>query len=133
MHIPVRSADVCKGWRPAGEFSLGRFGLPINVAALVYGVLAMILLAWPRFELEGVNRYLPLLGVLVVLGSGAAYLALARPDRNSTGPQSDAIAIAQRLRAAAGAGTQGRTGPVAADTGRDGGHPNQPDPQSTNQ
>ena len=37
-----------KGWRPAGKFSLGAWGLPVNVLALVWGVLGMVNMAWPR-------------------------------------------------------------------------------------
>lgn len=87
-----------RGWRPAGAFSLGRWGLIVNIAALGYGVISMALLAWPRSELEGINSYLPLLGTLIVIGTGAFYLVTARPDRHSSGPQGDAIEMAQRLR-----------------------------------
>ena len=88
------------GWVPAGEFTLGRWGLWVNLAALAYGVVAMVLLAWPSATATGIDRWLPLLGVSIVLALGAAYLAVARPDRHSHGPQGDAIAIAERLRAA---------------------------------
>ena len=37
-----------KGWVPSGPFTLGRWGLPITIAALTYGVLTMINVAWPR-------------------------------------------------------------------------------------
>ena len=37
-----------KGWVPSGPFTLGRWGMPVTVAALTYGVLAMINMAWPR-------------------------------------------------------------------------------------
>lgn len=87
-----------RGWRPAGEFTLGKWGLLVNVVALVYGIGSILLLAWPRAELSGVNRYLPLLGALVVLGAGALYLFVARPDRHSTGPEGDALEIADKLR-----------------------------------
>lgn len=87
-----------RGWRPAGEFTLGRWGLVVNVVALAYGIVAIVLLAWPRSELTGIDSALPLLGVSVVLGTGALYLMLARPDRHSTGPEGDAIEIADRLR-----------------------------------
>ncbi|MEU0129967.1 amino acid permease [Streptomyces sp. NPDC006289] len=38
-------------WRPAeGSFSLGRFGLPINIVAVLWGAGMAINLAWPRAE-----------------------------------------------------------------------------------
>ncbi|MFF0445246.1 APC family permease [Streptomyces sp. NPDC004609] len=38
-------------WRPAeGKFSLGRFGLPVNVLAVVWGAAMSLNLAWPRAE-----------------------------------------------------------------------------------
>ena len=37
-----------KGWVPSGKYSLGRWGLPVNIGALVYGVVAMVNMAWPR-------------------------------------------------------------------------------------
>lgn len=89
-----------RGWQPAGAFSLGRAGWAVNVAALAYGVISMVLLAWPSSVATGPERFLPLLGVLIVLGSGLAYLLAVRPDRLSTGPEGDALEIAARLRAA---------------------------------
>jgi amino acid transporter len=96
-----------RGWRPAGEFALGKWGLPVNVVALVYGIASVLLLAWPRAELSGVDRYLPLLGAVVVLGTGALYLLLARPDRHSTGPEGDALEIADKLRELRGSPSAG--------------------------
>ena len=49
-----------RGWQPAGEFTLGRAGLAVNIAALAYGVIAMILLAWPSPTATGIDRWLPL-------------------------------------------------------------------------
>ncbi|WP_405891189.1 APC family permease [Streptomyces sp. NBC_00133] len=38
-------------WQPAeGKFSLGRFGLPVNILAVLWGVAMSINLAWPRAE-----------------------------------------------------------------------------------
>jgi len=36
------------GWRPAGAFRLGMFGLPVRLTAFVFGVAAVVNLAWPR-------------------------------------------------------------------------------------
>lgn len=34
-----------KGWEPSGKYRLGTWGLPVNIAALAYGVLAMVNMA----------------------------------------------------------------------------------------
>ena len=47
-----------KGWVPSGKYQLGRWGMPVNVAALVYGVVAMINMAWPRTPGRPVVRQL---------------------------------------------------------------------------
>ena len=60
----------------------------------------MVLLAWPSSTATGIDRWLPLLGIVIVLGTGLVYLLTARPDRHSTGPEGDAIDIGNRLRAA---------------------------------
>lgn len=86
-----------RGWKPGGEHTLGRAGLPINVIALAYGIFAMVLLAWPSGS--GVSAWVVLIGAGVVLGSGALYMVLARPYRKSTGPVGDAIEMADLLRA----------------------------------
>ncbi|MEQ0565191.1 amino acid permease [Amycolatopsis sp. NEAU-NG30] len=101
-----------KGWRPAGAWSLGRYGLVVNVAALVYGVLAMILLAAPAGDASTsfVDRWIALIGFLIVSAVGLVYLLAAKPDRKSTAPEGDAIEIAARLRdrAASVAGAERR-------------------------
>ena len=37
-----------KGWRPAGDFKLGQWGLLVNVLALAFGVVFTVNLVWPR-------------------------------------------------------------------------------------
>jgi amino acid transporter len=88
-----------KGWRPAGPFSLGAAGFAINVAALAYGIFAMVLLAWPGSTGVFVTDWTVLIGLAVVAGTGLLYLLLARPDAKSTAPAGDAIDVAAKLRA----------------------------------
>jgi len=95
-----------RGWKPAGPFSLGRWGIVVNVAALAYGVFAMILLAMPGTSGDVVTDWIVLIGLGVVLATGLAYLFLARPDRKSDAPAGDAIAVADRLRAHRGEFTE---------------------------
>lgn len=89
-----------KGWRPAGAWTLGRWGLLVNVAALAYGVLGMILLAWPTggAGTSFVDQWIALVGFLVVSAVGLVYLLTAKPERKSTAPEGDAMEVAERLR-----------------------------------
>lgn len=76
-------------WRPPADaerdelgrplFSLGRWGLPVNVLAAAYGVFMTVNLAWPRAEVydpEGGHWYFRWFTVLVLaatVATGAAY------------------------------------------------------------
>jgi amino acid transporter len=89
-----------KGWRPAGEWTLGRWGLPVNVAALAFGLLSMVVLIWPGSPtLPFVDRWTVLIGMVVVLGFGLTYMAIAKPYNNSHGPEGDAIEVANQVHA----------------------------------
>ncbi|WP_394163297.1 APC family permease [Galactobacter valiniphilus] len=88
-----------KGWKPAGPFSLGRWGLLVNVVALAYGLFAMFLLAKPGDTGDFWADYVVLIGLVVVAGSGILYLTIARPDRVSDAPEGDAIIVAEQIRA----------------------------------
>lgn len=87
-----------KGWKPAGPFSLGAWGMIVNVVALVYGVIAMLLLAWPGSSGVFLTDWIVLIGLLLVLVTGVIYMMIARPGRNSTVPEGDAVEIAALLR-----------------------------------
>lgn len=87
-----------KGWRPAGPWSLGRWGTVVNVAALVYGVFAMVLLARPGASGSFFTDYVVLIGLVIVLAVGCIYLFVARPDAKSDAPEGDAIAVAEAIR-----------------------------------
>lgn len=89
-----------KGWRPAGSWNLGRFGLPVNILALAYGIFAMVILARPdNTQADFFDRWIALIGLLVVVITGLAYLLIAKPERKSDAPEGDAIEIANMLRA----------------------------------
>ncbi|MFF3940541.1 APC family permease [Streptomyces phaeofaciens] len=89
-----------KGWRPAGAWTLGRWGATVNVAALAYGILGMVLLAAPTGG-DGtpfVDRWIALIGFLIVSAVGLVYLLTAKPERKSTAPEGDAMEVATLLR-----------------------------------
>ncbi|MFD3992897.1 amino acid permease [Streptomyces sp. NPDC058583] len=71
-------------------FSLGRWGLPVNALAVVYGILMTVNLSWPRAEVydpEGGHWYFRWFTVLVLgatVASGAAYRWYRR--REGAGP-----------------------------------------------
>ena len=69
-----------KGWVPSGTFTLGRWGMPVTIAALTYGVLTMINIAWPRTpDAAWYDNYLVALSAVVGVGIGAVYMVLAKP------------------------------------------------------
>jgi amino acid transporter len=81
-----------KGWEPSGAFRLGRWGMPVTIAALSYGVLAMINMAWPRTpDAPWYDNWLVALSAAVGAGIGAIYLVLARPYERSDAIAGDAI------------------------------------------
>ncbi|GAA1533192.1 amino acid permease [Actinomadura kijaniata] len=81
-----------RGWRPAGPFTLGRWGLPVNVLALAYGVSAMVNMAWPRTP-EGpwYDDWIVVLSGLVVVALGAVYMTLTRHHHRGDAPAGDAV------------------------------------------
>jgi amino acid transporter len=90
-----------KGWKPAGPFNLGAWGMVVNIGALVYGIIAIILLLLgPTFDIAA--NSLTWIGLVVVVVVGALYLFIARPDRKSTSPEGDAIEVAHKIRNHAG-------------------------------
>lgn len=55
-----------------GHFSLGRWGLPVNIVAVVYGAAMMINIGWPRpeiYDVEGGHWYLQYFALLFVAGT----------------------------------------------------------------
>ncbi|HEV7148490.1 MAG TPA: amino acid permease, partial [Pedococcus sp.] len=82
-----------KGWVPSGQYTLGRWGLPVNVGALVYGVLAIINMVWSS-RTPGAPWYDDwIVGVsgVAVVGLGLIYMALHHSYGRSEAPFNDAI------------------------------------------
>ena len=81
-----------KGWVPSGPFTLGPWGMPVTVAALTYGVLAMVNMAWPRTpDVPWYDNWLVALSALVGVGIGAIYMVLAKPYLRSNARWGDAV------------------------------------------
>jgi len=81
-----------KGWVPSGKYKLGHWGIAVNVAALVYGVAAIINVCWPRQPYEPwYDDYEVLIMSLSVIGSGLLYMLISRAHTKSDAPHADAI------------------------------------------
>jgi amino acid transporter len=72
-----------RGWRPAGAFTLGRWGWLVNVGGLVYGVAAIVVLSSKApYGTTFVLKWLVPLSVGVVAAVGILYLLAFRPQVN---------------------------------------------------
>jgi amino acid transporter len=82
-----------RGWVPAGKFTLGAWGWPVNIAAFVYGVAGALNLAWPRGgdEIAWSDKWIVVIGCAVVAGSGLLYMVLGRPYARGDSPAGDAV------------------------------------------
>ncbi|MBI3474686.1 MAG: amino acid permease [Acidobacteria bacterium] len=80
-----------KGWKPSGAFRLGVWAWPVNLAALTYGVLAIVNMVWPRTPQDPWYRnYGMLVGTVFVLVSGLLYALLFKPYDRIDAPEGDA-------------------------------------------
>jgi len=83
-----------RGWKPAGPFTLGRWGLPVNLLALGYGIFAIINMLWPRAPQDPwYSNYGMLVTTVAVLVLGTLYMVLARPYDRGNAPAGDAPAL----------------------------------------
>lgn len=85
-----------RGWRPSGHFTLGSWGLVVNIVALGYQLAAATNMAWPRTpDAAWYDNYLVLLSAAIVVGVGLLYLLLGNPHDRSDAPHGDAITLAE--------------------------------------
>jgi amino acid transporter len=86
-----------RGWRPAGPFTLGRWGWPVNLVALSYGVFAIINMMWPRSPQDPwYSNYGMLVTTVGVLALGTLYMVAARPYNRGHAPAGDAHRLHMR-------------------------------------
>jgi amino acid transporter len=74
-------------------FSLGRWGIPLNIAALAWSTFMVVNIGWPRAEIYGAqwqHRFAPLIltSILVLTAVVAATLAQRRHVRHSAAARS---------------------------------------------
>jgi amino acid transporter len=80
-----------RGWEPHGQFTLSRWGYAVNIAALVYGVSAIVNILWPRGAVdEWYTHYAMLIIVAAVVAFGALYMAIGHPYDQGHAPAGDA-------------------------------------------
>lgn len=81
-----------QGWRPSGQFTLGGWGPIVTVLALVYGVAAVLNMAWPRMpDAPWYLNYAMVVMTIGVVVSGLFYLWLFKPHEGSLAPSGDAV------------------------------------------
>ncbi|WP_052438279.1 amino acid permease [Streptacidiphilus jiangxiensis] len=73
-----------RGWKPAGRFTLGRWGWAVNIAALVYGVTSIVVLSvkTPPNGTGFLDRWLVPISVGIVAALGVVYLLVLRPKEH---------------------------------------------------
>jgi amino acid transporter len=88
-----------KGWRPGGQFVLGRWSLPLNVLGLIWGIAAIADMVWPRTpdQLWFVN-YAMLLTFGGVVIAGLACMVIFRPYDKGAAPAGDAWTLGKPSR-----------------------------------
>ncbi|MGA8534232.1 MAG: amino acid permease [Candidatus Tumulicola sp.] len=71
-----------RGWKPAGAFTLGRWGMPVTVAGGAYLLLMLLNIVWPSPLSSGRAAFnygwVTLLVMAIIVGAGALYESLAR-------------------------------------------------------
>lgn len=83
-----------KGWKPSGDFNMGRWSILINFFAIIYQFVAALEMIWPRSpeEVWYIN-YLVLLSTSIVIGAGFIFMFLSKLHKGSDMPEGDIIRI----------------------------------------
>lgn len=80
-----------KGWQPKGHFSMGAFGWVVSIAAILYQVFAMAVIAQPVAGAENFfQEYIVLCVSAIVVLIGVAYLFISKPYLRGGGVAEDA-------------------------------------------
>jgi len=80
-----------RGWQPLGVFRLGRWALPVNITALIFGLAGVVDIAWPRSpEQPWYINYGIIVGGAAIVFSGLTYMILAKPYAHGNAPAGDA-------------------------------------------
>ena len=86
--LTVTGAFVARrrGWQPQGSFTLGKWGVPVTVGAMLYLAAMLINIVWPSSLSSGRAvlfnyGWVTLLVMMAIVIIGALYEGLARPDK----------------------------------------------------
>jgi len=80
-----------RGWKPAGAFTLGAWGWPVNLSALAYGLGAIINMSWPRSPTDPwFTNYAVIATSIGIIALGLLYMLVGRPYDHGTAPAGDA-------------------------------------------
>jgi amino acid transporter len=87
-----------RGWKPSGPFRLNGWAWPVNIAALAYGVSAIVDMVWPRSPSEPwyLNYGMIFMSIIVIV-CGIAYMVIAKPYVHGDAPAGDAAALAPQM------------------------------------
>ncbi|MGE2730738.1 APC family permease [Mycolicibacterium vaccae] len=81
-----------KGWKPAGPFTLGRWGMAVNIAALLWGIAAIINMIWPRTpDVPWIDNNIVSVMLVAVIAIGTVYMLVSGRAEASDAPYGDAI------------------------------------------
>jgi amino acid transporter len=74
----------CRGWKPGGTITLGRWGVWVTIGGALYLLLMLLNIVWPSPLSSGraIFNYgwVTLLVMAIIVGIGAAYELIARPS-----------------------------------------------------
>ncbi|MGH3733980.1 MAG: APC family permease [Acidimicrobiales bacterium] len=75
-----------RGWKPSGQFTLGKWSTPVTVAGGLYLLLMLLNIVWPSSLSSGRGYlfnygWITLLVMFIIMVIGGLYEALARPDK----------------------------------------------------
>jgi hypothetical protein len=87
---PISTGGTDSGRGPDRLFSLGRFGLPINLFAVVWGIAVIVNVSWPRPSIYGPHpwgRHAATLSTLAIMGVGVVYYGVFRRQRAGILPE----------------------------------------------
>jgi hypothetical protein len=100
--VPMLISRIKGTWPgtvPEGRFSLGRWGLPVNIVGIIWGGGMVINLAWPRAVIYNADppfhwylKYFAVIFVAIAAGAGFAYYWFVQ--RHKAGVLAEHAAIA---------------------------------------
>jgi amino acid transporter len=74
-----------RGWKPSGSFTLGKWGVPVTVAGMVYLLVMFVNICWPSSLASGRALFnygwITLLVMAIIVIIGGLYEGIVRPDR----------------------------------------------------